>query len=535
MPATPPFRNQPPIDFAVAEHRHAMQAALDAVRQQLGQHYPLMIGDKKLDGDERDQSLDPSQKSRVVGTFAVANRDQMHQAVAAAKAALVDWSAMEVERRAEYLRRAAGVMRERLFELAAWEVFECGKAWREATADVDEAIDFCEFYAAEALRLQSARIEQGVDVPGEENRFEYLPRGVVGVIAPWNFPLAILTGMTTAALATGNTVVMKPAEASAVMGAKLMEIFQSIELPPGVLNYVPGHGEVAGAALVEHPEVSLIAFTGSRPVGLAINVKAAEVSQQGTPQVKRVIAEMGGKNAIIVDADADLDEAVAGVVKSAFGYQGQKCSAASRAIVLEDVYEPFLARLIEATRSLKIGPAELPATTVGPVIDEEAFNRIHRYIEIGKGEARLALAIDPGVLAQQGYFIGPHIFTDVAPTARIAQEEIFGPVLAVIRATDLDDALRIANGTDYALSGGIFSRSPVNLARARREFLVGNLYLNRPITGALVGRQPFGGFKMSGIGSKAGGRDYLLQFVLPRTVTEHTVRRGFAPPEAAGE
>ena len=535
LPSTPPFRNQPPIDFAEAEHRQAMQNALDSVRQQLGQYYPLVIGGKAIESAERAESLDPSQKTRIVGTFAVASRDQMQQAVAAAKAALPAWSALEVERRAEYLRQAAAVMRERLFELAAWEVFECGKAWREATADVDEAIDFCEFYASEAIRLQSAQVEQGVDVPGEENRFEYLPRGVVGVIAPWNFPLAILTGMTSAALATGNTVIMKPAEASAVVGAKLMEIFESIDLPPGVLNYVPGRGEVAGAALVEHPDVSLIAFTGSRPVGLAINVTAAEVSRQGAPQVKRVIAEMGGKNAIIVDADADLDEAVAGVVKSAFGYQGQKCSAASRAIVLEDVYEPFLARLIEATRSLKVGPPELPATTVGPVIDEEAYKRIQRYIEIGKSEGTLALAIEPGPLAQHGYFIGPHIFTDVAPTARIAQEEIFGPVLAVIRAADLNEALRIANGTDYALSGGIFSRSPVSLARARREFLVGNLYLNRPITGALVGRQPFGGFKMSGIGSKAGGRDYLLQFVLPRTVTEHTVRRGFAPPEAAGE
>jgi RHH-type proline utilization regulon transcriptional repressor/proline dehydrogenase/delta 1-pyrroline-5-carboxylate dehydrogenase len=314
-----------------------------------------------------------------------------------------------------------------------------------------------------------------------------------------------------------------------------MDVFREAGLPAGVLNYLPGRGEIAGAALVEHPDVGLIAFTGSRAVGLAINAKAAEVSRQGVVNVKRVIAEMGGKNAIIVAADADLDEAVAGVAKSAFGYQGQKCSACSRAIVVGDVYEPFLKRLIEATKSLKIGPAEDPATSVGPVIDEESFSRIHRYIEIGKSESRLALAMDPGPLADQGYFLGPHIFADVPPTARIAQEEIFGPVLAVIRAADLTEALRIANGTDYALTGGIFSRSPAALDRARREFLVGNLYLNRPITGALVGRQPFGGFKMSGIGSKAGGRDYLLQFVLPRTITEHTVRRGFAPPPDEGE
>jgi RHH-type proline utilization regulon transcriptional repressor/proline dehydrogenase/delta 1-pyrroline-5-carboxylate dehydrogenase len=323
---------------------------------------------------------------------------------------------------------------------------------------------------------------------------------------------------------------MKPAEQSPVIAALLMDIFRQVDLPDGVANYLPGRGEVAGAALVEHPRVALIAFTGSRAVGLAINANAAEVSAKGVGPVKRVIAEMGGKNAIIVDSDADLDEAVLGVVHSAFGYQGQKCSACSRAIVLADVYEPFLARLIEATRSLKVGPAEDPATTVGPVIDAEAYERIGRYIELGKQEGRLALAVDVGDLAQNGYFVGPHIFADVPYMARIAQEEIFGPVLAVIRAADLNEAIAIANGTEYALTGGIFSRSPAHLDRARRELMMGNVYLNRGITGALVGRQPFGGFKMSGIGSKAGGDDYLLQFVLPRTITENTMRRGFAPP-----
>jgi RHH-type proline utilization regulon transcriptional repressor/proline dehydrogenase/delta 1-pyrroline-5-carboxylate dehydrogenase len=406
-------------------------------------------------------------------------------------------------------------------------VYECGKEWREATADVCEAIDFCRFYADRAIALEAPH---GADVPGEENRFVYLPRGVTAVISPWNFPLAILTGMTAAALATGNTVVMKPAEQSPVIAALLMDIFRQVDLPNGVANYLPGRGEVAGAALVEHPRVALIAFTGSRAVGLAINARAAEVSAGGVGPVKRVIAEMGGKNAIIVDSDADLDEAVLGVVHSAFGYQGQKCSACSRAIVLADVYEPFLARLIEATRSLKVGPAEDPATTVGPVIDAEAYDRVLRYIELGKQEARLALAVDVGELTNSGYFIGPHIFADVPYMARIAQEEVFGPVLAVIRAADLNEAISIANGTEYALTGGIFSRSPANLDRARRELMMGNVYLNRGITGALVGRQPFGGFKMSGIGSKAGGDDYLLQFVLPRTITENTMRRGFAPP-----
>jgi RHH-type transcriptional regulator, proline utilization regulon repressor / proline dehydrogenase / delta 1-pyrroline-5-carboxylate dehydrogenase len=525
MPAT--FTNQPPIDFAVAENRVAMREALATVQGRLGRHAPLRIGGEEIDANERGTSTDPADKSRVVGTFALAGREHVDLAVQAAKDALPAWQELGAPGRAEYLRRAAELMRERIFELAAWEVYECGKEWREATADVDEAIDFCNFYADEAIRLQS---EQGVDVPGEENRLEYLPRGVVGVIAPWNFPLAILTGMSVAALATGNTVVMKPAEQSAIVAALLMDIFREVGLPDGVLNYLPGRGEVAGARLVEHPEVALIAFTGSRAVGLAINAKAAEVSQKGATNVKRVIAEMGGKNAIIIDADADLDEAVAGVMKSAFGYQGQKCSACSRAIAVGDVYEAFLRRLVEATKSLKIGPAEDPATSVGPVIDEESFQRIRRYIEIGMTEGRLALTMDPGPLAEKGWYIGPHIFAEVSPRARIAQEEIFGPVLSVIRAIDLSEALQIANGTDYALTGGIFSRSPAALDRARREFLVGNLYLNRPITGALVNRQPFGGFKMSGIGSKAGGRDYLLQFVIPRTVTEHTVRRGFAPP-----
>jgi RHH-type proline utilization regulon transcriptional repressor/proline dehydrogenase/delta 1-pyrroline-5-carboxylate dehydrogenase len=526
------FTNQPPIDFTHAENRAAMHDALAGVRQRLGRHCPLVIGGREVETPDRGQSTDPANKTRVIGSYSLATCEHAQQAVAAARDALAGWSRLPAEQRAEFLRSAAERMRERLLELAAWEVYECGKQWREATADIDEAIDFCEYYADGAIELQS---EQGVDIPGEENRFEYLPRGVVGVIAPWNFPLAILTGMTAAALATGNTVVMKPAEQSAIVAALLMDIFRDVDLPAGVLNYLPGKGEVAGAALVEHPDVSLIAFTGSRAVGLAINAKAAEVSRHGAVNVKRVIAEMGGKNAIIVDGDADLDEAVAGVVKSAFGYQGQKCSACSRAIVVGDVYEPFLKRLIDATASLKLGPAEDPATSIGPVIDEESYLRIRNYIDIGKTEGRVALTVDASPLAEQGWFIGPHIFADVQPAARIAQEEIFGPVLAVIRAADLTEALRIANGTEYALTGGIFSRSPAALDRARREFLVGNLYLNRAITGALVNRQPFGGFKMSGIGSKAGGRDYLLQFVIPRTITEHTVRRGFAPPVKEGE
>lgn len=521
------FRNQSPIDFAIAAQRQAMREALQTVRGRLGKTCGLVIGGERIETSEHVASVDPSQTTRVVGTICFGTQQHADSAVDSARKALPGWWSIGVEKRVAYLRDMAEVMRRRFFELAAWEVYECGKTWREATGDIDEAIDFCEYYAAGAIALAET---QGADVPGEENRFEYLPRGVTAVIAPWNFPLAILTGMTTAALAVGNTVVMKPAEQSSVMASLLMDIATEVGLPAGVLNYLPGRGEVVGARLVDHPDVGVVAFTGSRPVGLAINKRAAEVSASGITHVKRVIAEMGGKNAIIVDSDADLDEAVQGVMKSAFGFQGQKCSACSRAIVLASVYEPFIHRLVEATRSLKVGPAEDPASNIGPMIDEAARGKVLEYIEIGRREAREVLSVDVGTLASQGYFVGPHIFADAPPAGRLCQEEIFGPVLAIVRAADLDEALRIANSTDYALTAGMYSRSPANLQRARRELLVGNLYLNRSITGALVGRQPFGGFKLSGIGTKAGGPDYLLQFVLPRTITENTMRRGFAPP-----
>jgi len=527
------FRNQPPVDFARSENRTAMEQALAQVRDHFGRHQPLVVGGAEIDTREKLPSIDPSQKDRVVGTTAAATAEHAERAVAVAQEAALTWAAAPVEERADFLRRAAQTMRDRFFELAAWEVYECAKPWREATGDICEAIDFCEYYAAGAIDLMSeGNLDaRNFDAPGEDNRLRYLPRGVAAVIAPWNFPLAILTGMTTAALVTGNTVIMKPAEQSPIIAAKLMDIFGDLGLPAGVLNYLPGRGEEAGAALVEHPDVSLIAFTGSRQVGLAIHRTAAEVSAAGAPSVKRVIAEMGGKNGIIIDADADLDEAVAGVVKSAFGYSGQKCSACSRAIVLDAVYDQFLKRLVESARSLPVGAAEDPKTIVGPVIDAEAQARIGEYIEIARQEGREALATDVGTLAEQGHFIGPHIFAEVSPQARIAQEEIFGPVLAVIKAADLDEAIAIANGTDYALTGGVFSRSPANIDRVAAQFQVGNLYINRNITGALVNRQPFGGYRLSGIGSKAGGPDYLLQFVVPRTITENTMRRGFAPPE----
>ncbi len=392
-----------------------------------------------------------------------------------------------------------------------------------------EAIDFCMYYAHEMKRLGQP---QKCDFMGEDNSYSYRPRGVCVAISPWNFPFAILTGMTVAAMVAGNTVVMKPAEQSSVVGAKLMEIIRNASVPDGVVNFVPGVGEDIGPALVSHPDVDLIAFTGSQNVGLEINRAAADTDKR-QKNVRRVIAEMGGKNAIIVDDDADLDEAVVGVIKSAFGYAGQKCSACSRVIVLDSAYQQFIQRLVEATKSLKIGAADDPGTKVGPVIDEESRDRILETIRKVDPEhgGVLALAMDAGPAGKQGTFVGPHIYIDVDPTSPIAQNEIFGPVLCVMKAKNLDEAFQIANGTKYALTGGVYSRSPQTLRRARNEFEVGNLYLNREITGALVQRHPFGGYRMSGIGSKAGGPDYLLQFLVPINVSENTMRRGFAPKQ----
>ena len=540
-PSTPPaeahhgrpvkFRNEPPADFARATNREAMRKALAAVRGQLGRTYPAVVDNKPLPVGKTITSVNPSRTAEVIGHVAAATKEQANAAVASSLAAFDGWRDTPVGERAALLRRVADQFRRRRFELSAWIILETGKPWREADADVAEAIDFCDYYAAEAEGLFT---EQSRDVPGEDNRYFYEPRGVAVVIAPWNFPLAILTGMTAAAVVTGNPSIMKPAEQSGVIAAKLMECFQAAGVPPGVVNFLPGEGEEVGPALTNHPDVAVIAFTGSLKVGLMINEQASR-TPGGQQLVKRVIAEMGGKNAVIVDTDADQDEAVKGVADAAFGYAGQKCSAGSRAVVLDGIYDQFLARLIEATRSLTVAPAEEPGASLGPVIDAEARDRILRTIENGKSEARLAYQTDLGELAGRGYFVPPTIFADVPENASIAQEEIFGPVLSVIRAKDLDDAIRIANGTKYALTGGVYSRSPEHLERVKRRFRVGNLYVNRKCTGALVDRQPFGGFKLSGIGSKAGGPDYLLQFVLPRTITENQMRRGFAPEAGAGE
>jgi len=516
------FPNAADTDYAQAIARQEAQQALLKVRQQLGKTYlPLVNGEYAATEDTVD-SLNPSNPSEVIGKIGLISVAQADQALQAAKAAFPSWRRTPAKQRAAILRKAGDIMEQRRAELSAWVCLEVGKALREADAEVSEAIDFCRYYADEMERL-----DQGVnyDIAGENNRYIYQPRGIAVVISPWNFPIAIATGMTVAALVAGNCTLLKPAEVSSVIAAKIAEILLEAGIPQGVFQYVPGKGSTVGAHMVKHPDVHLIAFTGSQEVGCRIYADAAIV-QPGQKHLKRVIAEMGGKNAIIVDESSDLDQAVAGVVQSAFGYSGQKCSACSRVIVLDPVYDNFIERMVEATRSLNIGAAEAPSTQVGPVIDAKARDRIREYIEQGHQEAQVALAMSA---PETGYFIGPVIFTNVSPDAKIAQEEIFGPVVAVIRVKDFSEALQVANGTNYALTGGLYSRTPSHIEQASAEFEVGNLYINRTTTGAIVARQPFGGFKMSGVGSKAGGPDYLLQFLEPRTITENIQRQGFAP------
>ena len=528
-PADPgPFRNQPHADFSRREQREAYVAAVAAVRERFGAHYPLRIGGRDIETARTLDSVNPAAPDELVGTVAYGGRAEAEAAVAAARAALPAWRDATPAERAAVLFRAAELMREGTMELSALMTLEAGKTRREANGDVDEAVDFLEYYGREMLRLGTPR-RMG-HAPGEHNVYFYQPRGVALVIAPWNFPLAILTGMTSAALVAGDPVIVKPAGPTPVIAAHMVRLLEEAGAPPGTVNFLPSPGGEVGDFLVRHPGVDLIAFTGSMEVGLRIISQAAQNPADG---VKKVIAEMGGKNAIVVDADADLDLAVSEVVVSAFHYQGQKCSAASRVIVLEAAYDEFVRRLVEATRSLVVGPPEDPGTRVGPVITADARAKIEKYIEVGRREATLAVAVEPpeGGWPGGGFFVAPHVFIDVRPDAVIAQEEIFGPVVAVMKAADLDEALAIANGVRYALTGGLISRSPATIEQVRREFRVGNLYINRGITGALVERQAFGGFKMSGVGSKAGGPDYLLQFLEPRVITENTMRRGFAPPD----
>lgn len=511
-------------DFAKEESRDSSRLAFDGVRPQLGKTYLPFINGEYVNTTTFVDSLNPSNFSQVVGKVGLLSVEQAEEAMKFAKAAFPAWKKTPVKQRADILRQAGALMEERRAELSAWIVLEVGKPVKEADAEVSEAIDFCLYYAEEMERLDKGII---YDVLGETNRYIYRPKGIAIVISPWNFPLAIACGMTVAALVSGNCTLLKPAETSSVITAKFTEILIEAGIPKGVFQYVPGKGSQVGAYLVNHPDTHVIAFTGSQEVGCRIYAEAA-ILKPGQKHLKKVIAEMGGKNGIIVDESADLDQAVVGVVQSAFGYSGQKCSACSRVIVLEPIYDAFVERLVEATKSLNIGEAELPSTQVGPVIDANAQARILEYIEEGKKEAKLALEL---AAPSQGYFIGPVIFSEVPANGVIAQQEIFGPVLAVIRVKDFQEALEVANNTNYALTGGLYSRTPSHIEQAQAEFEVGNLYINRNITGAIVSRQPFGGFKLSGVGSKAGGPDYLLQFLEPRHITENIQRQGFAPIE----
>ena len=510
---TPPeFRNEPLVDFAKGPGRQAMEEALRTVGAALGREFPLLIGGRPVRTGETFRTVNPSQTDTVVAVVHQAGAGEVEAAVAAALTAFESWRWVPAEERAALLMRAANLLRRRRMEAAAWMIYEVGKNWTEADADVAEAIDFAEYYAREILRYAPGRPLPSI--PGEMSEYLYLPLGVVAVISPWNFPLAIPAGMALGAIVCGNTVVMKPASDSVATAHAIADALTEAGLPPGVLNVIAGPGGAVGEALVAHPKVRMIAFTGSRDVGTHLFELAAR-TPPGQIWLKRIIAEMGGKNAIIVDDEAALDEAVAGVVASGYGYQGQKCSAGSRVVVTPKVYGEVVEMLAERVRRLEVGPApeNFPA---GPVINARAEQKVLEYIEIGKREGRLAAG--GGRARAGGHYIAPTIIMDVRPDARIAQEEIFGPVVAAIPARDFDDAIRIANGTAYGLTGSVYTLNPEKLAKARRELMCGNLYLNRKSTGALVGTHPFGGFNMSGTDSKAGGPEYLLNFLQPKVV-----------------
>jgi 1-pyrroline-5-carboxylate dehydrogenase len=513
------FTNEPFLNFTDPATTHSMQQALAAVHSQLGREYPLIIGGKPLHTEKKITSLNPARPAEIVGIHQAANASHVDLAIAAAQTAFTEWSRTSAQIRADLLLRAASFIRLRKFELCAWLTYEVGKNWPEADADVGETIDFLTFYALEALRLD--RAVTPIQLPGERNLLRYIPLGVGAVIPPWNFPLAIMAGMTAAAIVTGNTVILKPSGDAPTIATIFFAILEEAGLPPGVVNLCPGEGRTFGSALVAHPQTRFIAFTGSKEVGLDIHERAAR-TQPGQIFIKRTILEMGGKDSILVDADCDLNAAVEGVTASAFGYNGQKCSACSRAIVDSTIYDAFLTKLQTHVEALQQGNPALNFAT-GPVINQSSFNRILEYIEIGKQEGRLLTGghtLDPASNPTNGLYIAPTVFADVAPTARLAQEEIFGPVLAIIKSHTFDEALAIANNTEFGLTGAIYSNSRDHLTRAARDFHVGNLYLNRKCTGAMVGAHPFGGFNMSGTDSKAGGPDYLLLFTQAKSIAE---------------
>ena len=515
-PAMTEFRNEPLTDFSDPDNARRMDAALAKVRAGFGTRYPLVIGGRKITDGDTEPSIDPAHPAEVVGRVVQCTRDLALEAIAVADRTFQSWRKVPVEERADYLFRVAELMRERKFELAAVMVYEVSKSWAEADADIAELIDFTEYYAHEALRFGGP--QPVVPFPGERAYLRYIPLGVGVVIPPWNFPSAIMGGMTLAAVVTGNTVLLKPASTAPVIAARFMEILEEVGLPPGVVNFVPGPGSKIGDLIVDHPRVRFIAFTGSKEVGLRIFERAAKV-HPGHVWLKRTILEMGGKDSIVVDETADVEKAAIGIVQSAWGFQGQKCSACSRVIAVESVYDQLLQKVVERTAGLKQGDPAERATFNGAVIDAKAFRKIHEYIEIGKQEGRLVLGGEKHD-EQNGYFIPPTIFADIGPDARLAQEEIFGPVLVFIRARDFDNAMEIANNTEFGLTGALFSSERERIERAAEDFHVGNLYFNRKCTGAMVGVPPFGGFNMSGTDSKAGGPDYLLLFTQGKSITE---------------
>jgi 1-pyrroline-5-carboxylate dehydrogenase len=510
----PPFRNEAYTDFSQPDNRRAQQSAIEQVRASLGREYPLLIAGEKITTGDLLRSTNPSNPSELVGAHHKATPDLARRAVESACEAFASWSHVLIEDRVRMLLRAAEILRSRKLEFNAWLSLEAGKTWPEAEAETAEAIDFCEYYARQMLRFLPS--ETPVQMPGEKDTLVYLPLGVGVVIPPWNFALAILAGMTVASLVTGNTTIIKPSSETPTIAHKFAEVLLEAGFPANCFSLLVGSGAEVGDVLVEHPKTRFVSFTGSREVGLRVNELAAK-PRKGQIWIKRVVAEMGGKDAIVVDRECDLDSAVAGVVQSAFGYQGQKCSACSRAIVDEAVYDEFLEKLKAKVQTLTMGPADSGDVYMGPVISDRARKSIGEYIETGKKEGLRLVAGGEGI---EGNFIPPTVFADVSRDSRLFQEEIFGPVLAVTKARDFEDAIHLANDTEFGLTGAVYTNNPHKIAEARNRFHVGNLYINRKCTGAMVGAHPFGGFNMSGTDSKAGGPDYLLQFLQAKSIAE---------------
>jgi len=511
----PDFKNEAAEDFTLESSYNRLVEALNRSKEDFGREYPAIINGKKIKSDETIASINPSSYEQVVGYAFSASKEMADQAVKTAQQAFKEWKTVSAGFRARCLFKAAALMRKRKTELTAVVILESGKNWAEADGDVAEAIDFLDYYGTVAMEL--AERQDLVRLPGEDNDLFYIPLGVGVVISPWNFPLAIMTGMTAGPLVMGNTVIVKPASNTPVIAYKFMEIMKEAGVPDGAINLLYGSGESVGDYLVKHPQTRFISFTGSRDAGISIIEEGSKI-REGQSWIKRISAEMGGKNAIIVDAEADLEAAVDGVLVSAFGFQGQKCSACSRAIIDEKIHEDFARRLIEKTEAIKIGPAEVHENYMGPLIDQAAVDKVLGYIDIGKKEGNLLCGGKR--IEKDGFYIQPTIFGEISPDARLAQEEIFGPVLSLIRVADFEEALQIANATEYGLTGAVYSKNRARLEQARQKFHVGNLYFNRKCTSALVGVHPFGGYNMSGTGSKAGGKDYLLLFSQAKAISE---------------